>query len=164
MSPSRRRAIGAVRALARAPLLRAPLPPRALPLGAVRPVFGALGVTRRRALRGYRGAHGDAPGKTLSVCYLQCQRHITHDHGARALPCGAMGTSRPTAITPAKFARALRPPFTTPVHTARAPWCGPVAVGRDGRPPRPWGLPTLPARAAAPLSVAARHRGARLSK
>ena len=27
---------------------------------------------------------------------------------------------------------------------------------------RPWGVPTLPARAAAPLPVAARHRGARL--
>ena len=40
---------------------------------------------------------------------------------ARALPCGAMGTSRPTAITPAKFARVVRPPFTTPVPRGAVP-------------------------------------------
>ena len=35
------------------------------------------------------------------------------------------------------------------VRNSRFPLCG-LAVGRDGRPPHPWGLPTLPARAAAP--------------
>ena len=115
MSPSRRRAIGAVRGLA------------------VRPVSGALGVTGRRALRGYRGgAHGDAPSKTLSVCYRHYARGvpdaITHAHRPRritpayyprALPCGAMGTSRPTAITPAWCARALPTAIPTAITPAK---------------------------------------------
>ena len=75
MSPSRRRAIGAVRGLAsRAILLSAPwYGAEALP---------RMGMTKRRALRGYKGAHGDAPGKTLSVCYLPLRTRITHGHGA----------------------------------------------------------------------------------
>ena len=63
-----------------------------------------MGVTGRRALRGYRGRTETPPTK-LSAC-ATC-------HYPRALPtttgrCGAMGTSRPTAITPAWGA----PPFT----------------------------------------------------
>ena len=124
MSPSRRRAIGAVRGLA------------------VRPVSGALGVTGRRALRGYRGgAHGDAPSKTLSVCYRHYARGvpdaITHAHRPRritpayyprALPCGAMGTSRPTAITPAITHRKIRTRGAHAIIHAHHP--GGAMVGR----------------------------------
>ena len=58
------------------------------------------------------------------------------------------------AITHSKFARPyshawgarprIIPAITPPCALARAPWCGPVAVGRDAWPPG------LPARAAAP--------------
>ena len=63
----------AVRGLAsRAPLLRALA--RAPWHGAA--ALPRVGMTKRRALRGYKGAHGDAPGKTLSVCYLHYARAL----------------------------------------------------------------------------------------
>ena len=98
------------------------------------------------------GAHGDAPRKTLSVCYLPLRPRISRAHypaarwghralpplrdmavtpahyarhAARVLPCGAMGTSRPTAITHADYARPCSPRIT---RSARHP-CG-AMVGR----------------------------------
>ena len=106
MSPSRRRVTARCAAWHPAPL----------PCGmAVRPVSGALGVSRCHALRGYRGRTETPPAK-LSAC-ATCQY-------SRALPtatgrCGAMGTSRPTAITHAKFARRI-----TPAIFARASHAG----------------------------------------
>ena len=76
---------------------------------------------------------------------------ITRAHYTRALPVRRDGDIAPYR----HYARKICTPFTPPsVRTARAPWCGPVAVGRDAWPPG------LPARSAAPLPVAARHRGA----
>ena len=119
MSPSRRRAIGAVRGLASC----APL---------------CAGLTGRRALRGYRGAHGDAPGKTLNVCYLPFSTRITR--AARCLAAGPPG-SCPTAITPAWGApqlperitraarwghRALPPLHPRGVHPTPKNLCAPI--------------------------------------
>ncbi len=68
---------------------------------------GAI-IKRRWTLRGQTprparlwGAHGDAPSKTLSVCYLPC-------HAPRRWRGGAMGTSRPTATGPHHGAREYR--------------------------------------------------------
>ena len=143
MSPSRRRAIGAVRAFARAhhscPVVRsrcgrarcaAAGPPGSrrrasarcaawhrapLLLGvAVRPVFGALGVTRRRALRGPGAPAGgrgctETPPAKLSAC-ATC--HATAHYprvvrtaarwGHRALPPlhPQYSYARPTACVP----------------------------------------------------------------
>ena len=57
---------------------------------------------------------------------------ITHAH----YPCGAMGTSRPTAITPVQFAPHSTRPRPLAARSTLAlrcalPWAGPVAVGRD---------------------------------
>ena len=65
-------------------------------------------VTGRRALRGYRGRTETPPAK-LSACATAITPAWCDAKFARALPCGAMGTSRPTAITPAWCARALYP-------------------------------------------------------
>ena len=46
-------------------------------------------------------------------------------------PCGAMGTSRPTAITPAWYALASRRRAASPAPRCRAHCPCPVAVGRD---------------------------------
>ena len=72
-------------------------------------VSGALGATRRRALRG-PGAPAGGRGRTetppakLSTC-ATCHAHGTLP--TRGAHGGAMGTSRPTAITHAIFAREL---------------------------------------------------------
>ena len=101
----------------------------------VRSVPGVLGVTRRRALRG-PGAPAGGRGRTetppakLSMC-ATC-----HDYGtlpSRGAHGGAMGTSRPTAMPHAHYARNIR------TRGARA-----LSGRRDGR---PLGVPTLPARA-----------------
>ena len=113
MSPSRRRAIGAVRGLAS----------RALWYGAA--ALPRMGVTGRRALRGPgapaggRGRTETPPSKTLSVCY----RHYAH-----ALP-GPRGTR----INHAIFARAL------PGRITRAARWGHRALP----PLHPWGAPPL---------------------
>ena len=112
MSPSRRRAIGAVRRLAS----RAP---RHAPLAAL-------------------------PSTRLSPRPVA----VTHTH----YPGGAMGTSRPTAITPGHYATLFRTHIDAP---CRAPLPRPVAVGRDAR------SPGLPARAAAPSARCAAWQVAR---
>ena len=74
-----------------------------------------------------------------------------------------MRTSRPTAITPAWCAPALSHAIYAFERTARAPWCGPVAVGRDVpiAPPRLGAVPGLASRAfAARRGGAPRFRGA----
>ena len=144
MSPSRRRAIGAVRGLASRTFA---VPPRhrGARLGIVcvvvrhggAPRSEALRVPRRRALRGYRGAHGDAPGKTLNVCYLPFPTRITRAArwGHRALP----------PLHP----RGVRRHYPRALRRLCAPWSCPVVRSRCGR-------ARCPHRAAAPW------RGARL--
>ena len=96
MSPSRRRAQrGARLGIPRPVAVRTPSVPR-YPCAVVWcRGLPRVGMTKRRALRGYRGRTETPPAK-LSAC-ATC-------HYPRALPtatgrCGAMGTSRPTAIT-----------------------------------------------------------------
>ena len=61
-------------------------------------------------------------------------------------PCGAMGTSRPTAITPTKFARAPRR-TPTPRRIAR----GGSPLARGGSPPRCAAMPLRTSHPRAPL-------------
>ena len=82
---------------------------------AVRTVAWAPVVTGRRALRGYRG-RTETPQQNSQRVLLA----IFHAH----YPGGAMGTSRPTAITPAWGA----PPF--PTRITRAARC--LAAGPPG--------------------------------
>ena len=87
-----------------------------------------MSPSRRRA---WRGARLCLPHPAAALSLPPPGSHptaITHAHYS----CGAMGTSRPTAITLAKF---------TP---ASWPCVPPVAVGRDGRPPSPVGAPHPP--------------------
>ena len=99
----------------------APLPERrGLPDAAP---CAAIGGARRR------------PSKTLSVCYLPLP--MAH------YPGGAMGTSRPTAITHAHYLHALHAAITHAYH--RKPSKSPAMAHLW--PPPPWGLPTLSARA-----------------
>ena len=100
MSPSRRRAIGAVRGLAsRAPWLRALARAPLLRALAHAPWYGAaalprVGMTKRRALRGYRGRTETPPAKLSACPTCHYARHATrefarpysHAWGARALP------------------------------------------------------------------------------
>ena len=72
---------------------------RGAQLGIVRPV-GALGGTGRRALRGYRGAHGDAPGKTLSVCYLPLHTQNSHAHCPWLLATAVRGMASCAPLVP----------------------------------------------------------------
>ena len=92
----------------------------------------AGGATGRRALRGPgapaggRGARRRSPQNAQRVLLA-----VTPANFARALPCGAMGTSRPTAITRhGRYARALRPPCR-PRITRAARW------GHRALPPLP---------------------------
>ena len=88
MSPSRRRAIGAVRGLASRAPRRAPLPRSTL--------VSRCGRARCLAAT----ARGGSPPSRLAP--------PLHPRGALAYyPGGAIGTSRPTAITPANFAYVL---------------------------------------------------------
>ena len=80
---------------------------------AVRPVSGALGVTRRRALRGYRGRTETPPAK-LSACATCHANGTLRTRGAHG---GAMGTSRPTAIARALPTVAHR--LCAPIHPAQ---------------------------------------------
>ena len=98
------------------------------------------GVSRSARLGIARNSHG---ALRTAITHVWSTRprgtRITHAHCARNIrtehyPGGAMGTSRPTAITPAmphgKFAGLLRTRnsrVSRGVRTARAPWCGPVA-------------------------------------
>ena len=153
MSPSRRRATArcavwhpapvrapvATPAFTRFPFSRRPcalaVPPRAprgrahRPCGlGVRPVSGALEVTERRALRGYRGRTETPPAK-LSAC-ATCHAYGTLP--TRGAHGGAMGTSRPTAITPAYFrtriARGGSPPRAARWSAAGPPGSRPTAI------------------------------------
>ena len=141
MSPSRRRAIGAVHGLASRKIrTRIYAPPHhrrgaRLDIPHTLRVLHAADCQRghpaRSTMRG-RAAH-PARCHDRAAIYPRALRTATGR-------CGAMRTSRPTAITHTIFARDGSPPR-----------CGPDAVGRDARPPPPVGLPTLPARTAAPL-------------
>ena len=124
MSPSRRRAIGAVRGFAfRALVARAPPCPVAV-----------------------------HPPRAPSPVRL-----------ARAHSSCGLAVGRDVPIAPPRLGAVRSFAFRAfSAHTARTPWCGPVAIGRDAWPPPPVGAPHLPTRAAAPLSVAARHRSTRL--
>ena len=73
------------------------------------PFSGALKMTERRALRGYRGRTETPPAK-LSAC-ATCHAYGTLP--TRGAHGGAMGTSRPTAITPAYFRTRNRPRWLT---------------------------------------------------
>ena len=118
MSPSRRRAIGAVRGLAsRSPSPRTPC-----------------------------AAWHPAPSRPVAA--RRCRPAITHAH----YPFGAIGTSRPTAITPAPPPRASALFALSPRRAPLPPHHYPRALPerRDAWPPPPVELPTLPARAAAP--------------
>ena len=97
--------------------------------------------------RSHRAHYGPAPLRGLIAMRSRC--------GTARCP------HRAAASSPRCVAWHLAP-LAAP--RCRAPRSCPVAVGRDARPPPPWGLPTLPARAAAPLPVAARHCGAQLGK
>ena len=160
IAPSR---LGAVRGLAsRALAVRtARVPPPPAPVAVCPPSCG-MAVGRDVPIappRHRRGARLGIP-------------HFSHAHYSRALctatgRCGAMGTSRPTAITPAWGAPPLPTRITPPVRPARTPWSCAVVRSRCGTARclaanARGGFPTLPARAAALLPVAARHRGARL--
>ena len=97
--------------------------------------FAAEGVTGRRALRGYRGRTETPPAKLSACATCHYPRHLSHG----ALPtatgrCGAIGTSRPTAITHAKLARAVRTRIT---HDHGA-------MRRDAWPQPPVGAPHPP--------------------
>ncbi len=105
------------------------------------------GVSRSARLGIARNSHG---ALRTAITHVWSTRprgtRITHAHCARNIrtehyPGGAMGTSRPTAITPAmphgKFAGLLRTRnsrVSRGVRTARAPWCGPVACAPRVRP------------------------------
>ena len=95
-------------------------------------VSGALGATRRRALRG-PGAQAGGRGRTetppakLSTC-ATCHAHGTLP--TRGAHGGAMGTSRPTAITHAIFARELSGHITRAARWSAAgpPGSRPTAI------------------------------------
>ena len=72
MSPSRRRAIGAVRGFAS----RSPASPRRVPRCGMVPRLAAGESNRTPRPARLWGAHRDAPRKTLSVCYSPCPRAI----------------------------------------------------------------------------------------
>ena len=78
---------------------------------------------------------GTVRGRAAHPARCHDRAAITHAH----YPGGAMGTSRPTAITPAMphtiFAQPLPTRITPPVRPARAPWCGPVVRSRGDSPP-----------------------------
>ena len=138
MSPSRRRVTARCAAWHPAPL----------PCGmAVRPVSGALGVSRRHALRGYRG-RTETPQQNSQRVLLA----IFHAH----YPGGAMFGRRASRLVPYRhYTRAVCAAITHAHYTAcaprgRAPWCGPVAVGRD--------VPIAPPRLGAVRGLASRSR------
>ena len=126
-----------------------------------------VGGNRRRALRGPGAPAGgrgrtETPPATLSACatcnarghYARAVRtRIAHAKFARAsrtttghahYPGGAMGTSRPTAITPVWCAAITHP------QNSHAHYPGALRTA-TGHAHRPWGFPTLPARALSPL-------------
>ena len=87
-----------------------------------------MSPSRRRAIGAVRGLASRAPPRA-PLCG-PIMRSITHAH----YPGGAMGTSRPTAITPAIFARGGSPPRPTAITHARgAP--DPQKIARGGSPP-----------------------------
>ena len=172
MSPSRRRATGAVRGLAspaHSPVRTArAAPPRRTPSfwrGNAAPSAAWPPGSRRRAIiaRGgspprcaaWQVAHaesfacrgsvrGTVRGRAAHPARCHNRAAITHAIFARALPGGAMGTSRPTAITHAKFARHYARNIRTRITWA-ARWQPTIA--RGGSPPRcaAW-HPTFPRR------------------
>ena len=78
------------------------------------PRWGA-GVTGRRALRGYRGAHGDAPGKTLSVCPMA----ITPAHYPRPRAMRRDGDIAPYR----HYTRNIRRQYSHAHYTRHLPTC-----------------------------------------
>ena len=135
MSPSRRRAIGAVRGMA------------------VRPVSGALGVTGRRALRGYRGGARRRPQQNSQRVLPPLRSRGARCHYARASSAAYYARALPTRITLRRdgdiapyrhYTRVVRTHITHR-HTHR----------HYTREIRPWGLPTLPA--SCPTAIYTRH-------
>ena len=111
MSPSRRRAIGAVRGFASRSFWCNPLITRAARWG-----HRALPPLHPR----------NSPALPLAA-------------PRGAVPwCGPVAVGRDVPIAPPRLARCAAWPPVLPLAKPRGavPWCGPVAVGRDGRPPR----------------------------
>ncbi len=130
MSPSRRRA-------ARRGAWLGIVPPRRVPLRYGAAALPRVRVNGRRALRGYGGAHRDAPRKTLSVCYSPCSRALPgrrdrdiapYRHYTRRISHAHYRTATGHAL--ALHHRARR---SCPVARSRgrAHRSCPVAVGRD---------------------------------
>ena len=127
MSPSRRRAIGAVRGFAPCapPVPRCGSPSRC----------AAWQVAHTESCPRHGARQGRAPGAMLGRRCLPARAAITHAH----YPGGAIGTSRPTAITPpcpaplpcAPLVSHCHPP-RLPARTARTPFPCSTPVPRCG--------------------------------
>ena len=115
----------------------------------------AVGGTGRRALRSYRGRTETPPAKLSACATCHAARGVRTTTGHAHYSGGAMGTSRPTAITHAKFARHYTPRITrcraalvvrtrppknnlcAPIHPAQKLFV-PLCVKTSRPPPCPW--------------------------
>ena len=110
-------------------------PPRRIARGGSPPRGAAWQVAHAESFAGRGSVRGMVRDRVARPARYHDRTALSHAH----YPGGAMGTSRPTAITPAIFARILSarcgapprrapPPCPTLVSTRRAPRSCPVAV------------------------------------